>query len=733
MTSKALKITFAGIVVSSSFKAYSQSMVAGKLIDEEGKPLTNYVLKVFNASKSDSLQIYSSNGFFSFEDRKKCPYRFIVSYFGEQVLDTTVECSKIHKALVLKAKTSTRLKELVIRGKKPIVKHTLMEDQVQVKGISIFENNNVMEILEKIPGLLKTEEQLIYKSLPVAYVRFGKQQMRRAVTPNILQMLEGLYAENTASLTFKRLPDGKSYEIIVNSVPHTGFETTADISGGRGNGNYGNVRSNSLFNIDKTEHRLYLNANQYSTRTSYTSQYTFDDGTVKNINGDNKNRNKSFAIDYANSLKLSKEVNAGVLINYYFYDEPVDCASSVFGQPSRSTSLDIDRYLTAGAYFDLAKKRYQLHIEAAFNRQSGLYKWKDTDNGVQYTKNYSNTPNASVEYSHLIGKKDLKINSLTSYSYMFLSEMDVLSPVQTEDFKEHVYKQDLYLSGSLGKIEFNVGVTADYSHNTNDKNYFFLNPQFSLEYELKGHRFGLAYSQEASRPLSYMLKDTQEQINQGVSSSGNSHLEPEKKTLLELSYQKGNFGLTAGWFRSQGRCTSSPSYKDNQFIYKYVNLGTGNRFVSHFYFSHYWKHFYLSPSGYFEIGRYNVANTNRSLVNRYLSFSVPLGFNWGKHQVSLSFRYTPTSQFQNTKEETSSYLSFAYAVSLWKKALRIQVFANDIFKQNQVRSTLFAEGFKEHKENLTDTRYIGVTLSYRFSSGKETRYINALRNNTTRN
>lgn len=100
---KHLKFFIAIPIAFISLNLYSQTMITGNVIDEDGKPFINYTLKVVGASKLDSLKLYSPNGNFSFEGND-CPYHFTIAYFGEQVLDTIVGCDDVKSHLTFQTK-----------------------------------------------------------------------------------------------------------------------------------------------------------------------------------------------------------------------------------------------------------------------------------------------------------------------------------------------------------------------------------------------------------------------------------------------------------------------------------------------------------------------------------------------------------------------------------------------------------------------------------------------------
>lgn len=126
--------------------------------------------------------------------------------------------------------------------------------------------------------------------------------------------------------------------------------------------------------------------------------------------------------------------------------------------------------------------------------------------------------------------------------------------------------------------------------------------------------------------------------------------------------------------------------------------------------------FYLSPNISLETGNFKTSENNSQYNNKYLAVSLPFGFNYRKHRVNITFSYFPISQFENTKEEPRSNLSFRYTFSTLNNAFRISLFANDIFKQNQMQSRIYANGFNEYRKNNTDTRRVGIQLVYNFSS-----------------
>ena len=728
---KHIKLFAAISMATLSLNLYSQTKITGNVIDEDGKPFINYTMKVIGASKKDSLKLYSPDGNFSFEG-KDCPYHFSIAYFGEQVLDTIVGCDDAKSHLTFQARMGKQLKEVIVRAKRPIVKSKLMEDQIQINGIKIFENDNMAEILQKVPGTIQKDRELKYKSLPVLSVRFGKQGMSRPLTADVLQMLESMYAEDVSSMNFKRLPQGNSYELIVNPIIIKGFENTTAAEYARGKGDYGMVNTRAVLNTKKLSNSLYLRTMPARSPNSSTKQYTFDTGDIKKIEENTERKDRNFYGDYSNNYSFSKDVNAGLLVQYVMYNQKYDRNSNVFGDISDRATSERDRYLTTGVYFDLNKKKHRLHLEMAFNNKNGYYKVRDANNAmIQNTKNNNIVPNTSVDYTYTFRNPKFKLRSLSTYSYMLMKSEDVFNSEKLDDYWEHIFKQDLYLNGSFGNFEFNAGVTLDYSNNVNE-HACYVEPHVLLGYETKGHKLSLRFDQKTVRPLSGQLSDLSKQVNEGIEIEGNSGLKPYRYRELGLSYSKGNFGLTVGGNRRENYWILLPSYQDNKFIYQDTNHGTSRMFTASAYYSQYWKHFYISPYISFETGKYKITEMNAKRNNQYLGISLPMGFTYRKHKVNITLDYSPIAEFENRKEEPRSNLSFRYTYSAFNNALRITLFAKDIFKQNQFQSTMYANGFHEYRDSRTDTRRVGIQLVYRFSKNKAKSF-RALRHNVTRN
>ena len=162
----------------------------------------------------------------------------------------------------------------------------------------------------------------------------------------------------------------------------------------------------------------------------------------------------------------------------------------------------------------------------AFNNKNDQYKLRNTNNTLlQSMKSYNITPNASVDYTYTFRNPKFKIRSFSSYSYMFLTAEDVFHNIKLQDFWEHTFRQDMYLNGSLGKFEFNAGITFDYS-TSHKTHYFYVDPHILLGYEIKGHKFSIRYDQNTSRPLSGQLAGITKQENEGIDITGNPLSDP---------------------------------------------------------------------------------------------------------------------------------------------------------------------------------------------------------------
>ncbi len=284
---------------------------------------------------------------------------------------------------------------------------------------------------------------------------------------------------------------------------------------------------------------------------------------------------------------------------------------------------------------------------------------------LQSTKNSKMAPNASVDYTYTFKNPKFKFRSVSVYSYLFLESEDVSRGVKFDDFWEHSFKQDLYLNGGWGNFEFNAGVSLDCTNNPNAHS-FYADPHILLGYNLQGHRFNLRLDQKTMKPLSVYLGSTSKQQNDGVEMTGNSRLKSVRYTELVFSYSKGNFGADVGGYRRKDAWMMLPSYQDNKFVYRQVNIGTAYMFT---------------PYILFETGRFKTSETHVRRDNRYLSMSLPFGLNFRQHKIGMELDYHPIAQYEAEKEEPMSKVSLKYTFTTLNKALRISVFANDVFNQ----------------------------------------------------
>lgn len=721
------------LAMSVSIEALGQESLRGQVIDEEGESFSGFVLSVVGHSTVDTLRIYSSDGSFILPETTDCPYHFTISYFGERVLDTLIVCGT-PSPVTLHARTSKVLDELVVSGHRTIIHQTLMEDRVAVQGVPIFRDDNALEVLQKVPGLILRDQQMTYKGLPITYVRFGERSMRRKLSADLLQTLQSLFAGDVTSVTFKRMPRGDSYELIIDEAAFRGFETTASASYSRTRGHRGSLYDRSILNTTRMDNSLYLSLNPYSVRDGYTSDYTFDDGTTKHISSDDHNRSTYWTIEYAGNYRFSDVITGGLTTRYFGESTVIDRTSDVFGTSSDRHLSQPYSDVTLGAFLDLKKGPHDLHLETAYNSNYSGYhlSLEGSEDLTQKIRRRSRVPNASIDYSYTLPGSDFRLRSLTSYTYLDLHSEDELSDGPVQDQWEHSLVEDLYLTGKVGQLEMNGGVTLNYSHSPLNE-YLYVDPHLLLGYALGEHRLTLKLDRYRRKPLAWMMSEMQQQETEGTITTGSSDLEPYSSYNLSLGYSWRNLGIDISGRKRTGWWDYRRSYEDGKFVSQMVNLGELKSLLVYIYYSHYWDHFYISPSFDFETGTYTPTDLGEKRDKETYSINLSMGVNYGPHKASLSGYYVPTYRYEQGWEEPNSSVSLRYSYTTQDRVWQFSAYADDIFDRANAHTHFYGQGFEEFNVPKYGRRQVGLSVVYRFSAGERVRGVSSLRHNDKRN
>ncbi|MBX2954311.1 MAG: outer membrane beta-barrel protein [Leadbetterella sp.] len=190
-------------------------------------------------------------------------YKIRVSAVGFETLEQEILTHKNEFKIVLKAST-TQLDEVAVIAKKPLITHEDDKDIVDPEPLT-RSSTNVMEVLEKTPGIFSDTDGNFYLSstTPAKIYINGREQrmgsgdlaaLLRSLPPNAIEKIEII---RTPSATMDASNTGGTLNLILRK----GYSIfgSGSISAGMNQGRYGNRFLNASYNRSAGKTTYYLN------------------------------------------------------------------------------------------------------------------------------------------------------------------------------------------------------------------------------------------------------------------------------------------------------------------------------------------------------------------------------------------------------------------------------------------------------------------------------------------
>ncbi|TLU98166.1 outer membrane beta-barrel protein [Dyadobacter luticola] len=702
-------------------------------------------------------------------------------------LDSAHQQIQLPVIILLPAK-SIELKEVTIKTKKPLIEQEIDRTIVNVESMISSATSNTMEVLEKTPGVsvnANGEISLNGRSGVLVLIDGKSTYMSGADLSAYLKSLPGGLLDKIELIdnpSAKYDAAGNAViDIRLKKNRVGGF--TGSVSAGLSQGRY--ARNNDALNLNYNYKKLNVFANLgYGFEKNY-SKDVFDrrfynsntelNSTVDLTNDQvykNRGFNANMGVDYAVSpkttlglvLNLNKSKRDGELgyesRNYNASHQlaVVGTGGTKGGDTRDNTGFNLNvlhKFNTAGR--ELAADVNYLHY---------------VNNGTQFLENLAIDPQGSLlsrdefvyripsdidiytakaDYAHPL-KNKAKIEAgfkssiiHTDYTFNYFdreNDSETINNTQSNHFKYHENINAAYLNSqkSWKKIGLQLGLRVE---NTNiegnqlgnaevvgsifTKHYTGLFPSgyISFKPDQKGNNtFGLMAVRRISRPNYQLLNPFVFQRDQYTYSSGNSNLNPQYQSRLELKYQRKqwlNMGLSYNKFSNSIFPTTQTL--DTIFLNKPDNIAGGYMVL-------------LNTSISASLNKWWYTNTTLRLsrvglkgkvLNADLDFNSNIArlelnnyFTLGKTVSAELGGYYASRDFTGQTITSGMFrLNASIQKKIWDGRGSIRLSAEDGFHSwiyhNRSIGLINSEYFQT---NRTDTQRIGAAFTYRF--GKET-------------
>lgn len=577
-------------------------VISGKISNNEQYPIPKVSVSLLRASDSSMVKttLTDTDGIYKFEKIVPGSYLLMVSCVGyEQNYSAVFEHDTTKTMLrnLLLSKTEVQLKAVTITATRPPFEVKAGKTIVNVDASPTNAGLNVLEILEKSPGITVTNDGNVNLK--------GKS--------GVLMLIDGkqTYMSGAQLATFlKTIQSNSIDQIEIMTVPPAKYDAAGNagviniktkknlVKGMNGSitlvysqGYY--PRYNGLANFNYRNDKLNIFGNYSGTHwrsqgTSYISRRLTEaesglfQGTYQQ---ESMNRNSGSA----NNLKLGMDYNftkkdvAGIIITWNpgKWEEIKDGPSKIFNASGAPIYTLLSHSINGGHYKDFTANFNYKHSFDSLGREitvdldQASYRNNDMSDLSTQIQNPAGTPignivhtqgsmpaniniySAKADYA-LPFTKNLKLESGAKVSFVSTNNSVIYQRDSTtgwyvdETNSNHfIYKENINaayatLSATVKKWEFTGGLRLENTiskgtqltlDSTFSKSYTNLFPTLGVTYNISNtHQLAWAYNKRITRPDYSSLNPFVYFIDSLTSYRGNPYLQPQFTNNIELSY-----------------------------------------------------------------------------------------------------------------------------------------------------------------------------------------------------
>lgn len=315
----------------------------------------------------------------------------------------------------------------------------------------------------------------------------------------------------------------------------------------------------------------------------------------------------------------------------------------------------------------------------------------------------------------------------------------IVDESQTNVFRYRENIQAAYLSAhkQISKtIQFQAGlrventVTEGYSKTLNqtDKNsYLKFFPTCYFLYKIKDNRsISLNYSRRIGRPSFGSLNPYKSYFNAYDYNEGNPFLQPSFSNNLEISLTTSNLEHKLWYSYTSGDIFEFPFIDSETQMVRHFPLNCINYYSigvseSYNFNKFWWWNSFNSAACYYIEKKGTIDEAISSIHTISANMSTNNDFMLNKKRtlmLTLGFYYEFPFLSALGKTDARCYLYSGIRSHLFNENLTLSLTANDIFKSNHSKLTLKSNGIKYVYDNIPDSRYVRLSISYKIGNKK---------------
>lgn len=753
-----------------SLGAFGQE-ISGIVVDEFKQPLSYANVVVL---KSDSTYMSSTitddNGIFKVNFTKDIEF-FNISYLGYS--SKIIKYTNNNLGIIQLEPNSEILNEVIVKGSRPLIKREIDRLVFNVEESPISQGSSAFDLLKQTPLVKATDNSIgIIGKSGVRIMLNGKLSYLDG--NDLMQYLKSVQSDDISSIEVITTPpskydaggNGGMINIITKKNPAYGWNGSMGASYTQRS--YAGENLNSIINYRSAKSYLSLKLRQNHNKGTIYENYNINQHE-KSQHSDTKRIDTydNYGLNVTFEQQLTQRSSFGAIYDFSYGKDNINMSNSY--KYFRSNVLDSllttcslqkgnTKAHTLNAYYDIQLDTIGKNLGLVVN-----YMHHSPDKNVDFTTiNHSNDVSTSVHepnyitYSILTGETNLELPLSwmyieTGFKYSDISNKSNMEyynlidenyiPVNNRCNKFNYREQTLagYISmrrklnnhftlqaGLRYEHTFTKGITPgkDTEDVRNDYGKFF--PTVYLSYALNSENiFNLNYTRRINRPYFRAVNPFKWYTNPNNVDEGNPTLKPSFADNIELNYIFRSNLSTTIYFQKENDAYGQMMYvsEDNTTYSTYQNIYNNRQFGTNIsynlrlsgWFSSYISGNYVYNKSEISIPGYKVQNGHSFFfrVNNTISFDTEKRF-----QLFLNYSHNFPYHIGVTYDENYANFSAGLKGAFINNNLIINIYANDIFKQDLVKRRKVSSSSIQSYNNYYDSRYIRVSITYKWGNSQ---------------
>ncbi len=769
------------------FSAYGGT-IRGILHDNKNKPQPFSTVMLLGAGDSVLYkgEVTNDKGEFIFEQVKEGEFfiRIHVTGFKEIVSGTlriSQENPTVDLGILISEPQSTDLGQVIVKADKPFIERQTDKLIVNIENSSVQTGSSVMEVIEKLPGVLMDQNDNIGLKGKQGALIFVDGKPTGLSGENLSNMLRGLPSNSIQKIEIITNPSAKYdaagnagiINIIMKKNRQDGFNGT--ISAGYGQGRYGKFNTALNLSYKHKWYNLFLNYS-YSKRKGFIN--LLFDRTVLDTNNipivmqtnnysvnPSEVHNPRVGIDFYLSKKTTLSVLGSGISNHF---KPtgaantfsIDAFNNSIGN-TRFTNQSNDKWYNYSFNTELKTQLDTSGQELTISMDYANY-WNITDQ--IFTTVYNTNENIFIKQNNRIADQDgsLKLSAFkTDYTLplkkfakldMGIKSSYVVSKNKTSfydevntdwifstpmsshfNYSENINAAYLNLNKDIKKVSIQLGLRAEQTiakgeqllnHLSFNRNYFKVFPTVFIDYKInEKHNLNLTAGRRIGRPEYSQLTPFKRMLDPQTYSEGNPGLLPEFTYNVELTYSYKNTIFINPSYSITKNNISDLLFQDGQTTTQMSanfprNYYAGLNLIFSKRLTNWWT---TNTSFLLFHNAYKGAVNGENVNTATPSFSANTNNSFSIRDglsMECSFKYSYKCVYGITLMREMYNLTIGIQKALFKKRVTLTLNATDVLWKNYFGGVTTTKGVNQRWDFKRDSRVVNVNVSYKFGKGK---------------